>query len=146
MFLGNSKLAEYVLNMFLIWFHCVSFVICHLSVLKTHLSLTHPVAQLMFFLRGVGIKIESGCLQKGCLILKRGLLPHSALWTTMVTKCIIEWCLPKYHYIKIWKDWRYFCGYRVYVAEWISKIKRMGQVSKVIDELYLRTNFIFGLI
>ena len=52
----------------------MSFVICHLSVLKTHLSLTHPVAQVMFFLRGVGIKIESGCLQKGVFDFEKGAL------------------------------------------------------------------------
>ena len=36
MFLGNSRLAVYVLNMFLIRSHCVSHCVSHLSVLKTH--------------------------------------------------------------------------------------------------------------
>ena len=74
--------------------------VCHLSW-KPTISLTHPVAQLLVFI----------------WILKGGFWHPSALWTTMMTKCIIQWCLPQYYYIKgIQKGWRYFCGYPIYVA------------------------------
>ena len=72
------------------------FAICLFWNLTT--SLTHPFAQLLFFLgrgRGVGIKIE-----KEGLILKGGFWPPFILWITIMAKCIIQWNLPKYHYIK----------------------------------------------
>ena len=81
------------------WSHCVSLSGCHLSFLKTHISLTDPG---MF-----GIKIERE-------VWRKGVLTPSALWITMMTKCIIQWCLPEYYYIK--KSGRYFCGYPVYIA------------------------------
>ena len=46
---------------------------------------------------------------------EREFWPPSALWTTMITKCIIQWCLPKYYYIK--KNAK---GFRVFL--WISCI------------------------
>ena len=61
MFLGKCIRAEYVLNMFSIWSHCLSFLYLS-SVLRTHYLFDQRSCSIFGFSGGFRIKIERGIL------------------------------------------------------------------------------------